>query len=63
MKSVEEIFRTRKQLERELKIAMSTMTFKNDIKRIHEEILKNQNECPHIEQFTICPYCGKGRQS
>lgn len=64
--SIMNIINTRKSLEQELQIALSTMEKKETIKQIREKIYQNQNKCPHFDsQYDLtwindtCPYCGK----
>lgn len=64
--NIDEIMRRRAQLDKELAIALTTMDRKDNIQKIREQILANQNNCPHYSEkynYTrennICPYCGK----
>lgn len=64
--NIDEIMVKHAQLEHDLNLALATMERKDEIKRIREEILNNQDHCPHFSEkynFTIidgvCPYCGK----
>ena len=64
--NIDEIMVKHAQLEHDLNLALATMERKNEIKRIREEILNNQDHCPHFsEKYNfaiidgICPYCGK----
>ena len=63
---IEEIIAEKERLDKELKIALSTMEKKNTIKEIQAKIHINQQRCPHIDakyNFVwiddTCPYCGK----
>lgn len=64
--NIENIILRRKELDKQLYIALATMEKKDTIKQIRFEILENQANCPHFDSnynWTIeegyCPYCGK----
>ena len=64
--NMNEIIHKHEELERRLKIALSTMERKATINEIHKEIINLQKQCPHFSaehNFAIvdgeCPYCGK----
>lgn len=64
--NIDEIIQTHEALEKQLKIAASTMERKDTIQNIRAKIVENQNKCPHFDlkyNWTIanerCPYCGK----
>ena len=64
--NMNEIIHKHAELERRLKIALSTMERKATINEIHKEIINLQKQCPHFSaehNFAIvdgeCPYCGK----
>ena len=64
--NIDEIIATHQQLDAELRIALSTMERKDDIKEIRKKIQANQESCPHysnkynfICEDNKCPYCGK----
>lgn len=59
MTLLEEIQYARTRLDEELSRALSTMEKSDRVKEIRFEIKQNQNRCPHIENFEVCPYCGK----
>ena len=64
--NMNEIIRKHEELERRLKIALSTMERKSTISEIYTELIDLQKQCPHFSvehSFAIvdgeCPYCGK----
>lgn len=64
--TMQEIINKHYELERKLKIALSTMEKKDVINSIHLEFIDLQQKCPHFSaehNFEIidgeCPYCGK----
>ena len=64
--NMNEIIHKHEELERRLKMALSTMERKATINEIHKEIINLQKQCPHFSaehNFAIidgeCPYCGK----
>lgn len=63
--NIDDIIAKRNTLNRELRIALSTMERSNKINEIKAEIRDNQAHCPHISSkynwSTVdgeCPYCG-----
>lgn len=63
---IEEIIMERERLDKELKVALSTMEKKETIKKIKDQIKENQSRCPHFDaEYNFawvddtCPYCGK----
>jgi len=63
--NIEEIIENRERLDRELRMALSTMEKKDTIAKIRLDIIKNQRACPHFDNrynWTVidgvCPYCG-----
>lgn len=61
-----DIITTKNELDNELRIALSTMEKKEDIRNIKYKIKENQNRCPHFDSNyklewigSTCPYCGK----
>lgn len=63
--TIEEIINNHEKLNKELRIALSTMERSNTIAEIRSKIIKNQMACPHISDkynWTVadgkCPYCG-----
>ena len=66
MTEMETIINIKKQLDKELKIALSTMEKTSKIKELRKRMKENQINCPHFSnQYNwvivdeICPYCGK----
>ena len=62
--NIDEIIKNRENLERKLRVALSTMERSDEIKKIRREIIDNQKHCPHFSEkynWTIangvCPYC------
>lgn len=62
---IDDIIQTREQLNKDLKIALSTMERKDTIEKIKLAIINNQKHCPHTSskynwEITndTCPYCG-----
>ena len=63
--NIDEIIKAHSELDRELRIALSTMERSNKIEEIRKKIKDNQAHCPHASakyNWTIangvCPYCG-----
>ena len=63
--TIDDIIQTRARLERELRLALSTMERKEAIRNIRLEIIDNQKHCPHASSKYnweiadgVCPYCG-----
>lgn len=63
---MDEIIAAKEELDKRLRLAASTMAYKEDIKDILPQIRALQNACPHFSEkynFTMvdnkCPYCGK----
>lgn len=63
---IDDIIAEKERLDRELRIAVSTMEKKDTIREIQAKIKINQARCPHFDlkyNFTwvddTCPYCGK----
>ena len=63
--NMKEIIENRERLDRELRMALSTMERKDTIAKIRLDILKNQRVCPHFDNKYnwavidgVCPYCG-----
>ena len=61
-----EVFEKRKDLEKELIIALQTFEKKDNIKRLRKQLRELQSECPHFDKTLnysfiddCCPYCGK----
>lgn len=67
MSLIKKIIDTKSNLELQLKMALSTMEKKDDIRKIYQQIEANQMRCPHQgdSQYNFtwvddtCPYCGK----
>lgn len=66
MINIDNIIAEKKQLEEELRFALSTMEKKDDILIIFNKIKENQAKCPHFSSEYNwvmvdgnCPYCGK----
>ena len=64
--NITDIITTKNELDNELRIALSTMEKKEDIRNIKYKIKENQNRCPHFDFNyklewigSTCPYCGK----
>ena len=62
---IDDIIQTREQLNRELRMALSTMERKDTIEKIKLAMIDNQKHCPHVStkynwEITndTCPYCG-----
>lgn len=62
---IDDIIQTREQLNKELRMALSTMERKDTIQKIKLAIIDNQKHCPHASakynwEITndTCPYCG-----
>lgn len=62
---IDDIIQTRKQLESDLLLALSTMERKDDIIKLRQAIIDNQKQCPHFSNVynwavinETCPYCG-----
>lgn len=62
---MKEIIDTHERLERDLRIALSTMERKSTIYDIKTQLLELQQQCPHFSDeynFAMiderCPYCG-----
>jgi len=62
---IDDIINTRNRLNKELRMALSTMEKKDTIQKIKLEIMNNQKRCPHFSanyNWAIvddtCPYCG-----
>ena len=62
---VDDIIQTRERLNRELRMALSTMERKDTIEKIKLAIIDNQKHCPLVSakynwEITndTCPYCG-----
>ena len=62
---IDDIIQTREQLNRELRMALSTMERKDTIEKIKLAMIDNQKHCPHAStkynwEITndTCPYCG-----
>ena len=45
---VDDIIQTRERLNRELRMALSTMERKDTIEKIKLAIIDNQKHCPHV---------------
>ena len=63
---IDNIINTYHKLNSELKIALSDMSRKDDVKIIRQKIIENQAVCPHFSKKynfvwtnNTCPYCGK----
>ena len=63
---IDNIINTYHKLNSELKIALSDMMRKDDVKIIRQKIIENQMTCPHFSKKynfvwinNTCPYCGK----
>lgn len=64
--NIEEIVARKKQLNCQLRIALTTMERKDTIAEIRREIIENQKNCPHFStEYNwavvdgVCPYCGQ----
>lgn len=62
---IDDIIQTHERLNKELKLALSTMERKDTIQKIKLAIIDNQKYCPHAStkynwKITndTCPYCG-----
>ena len=62
---IDEIIANHEKLDKELRIALSTMERSDAISEIRHRIIENQKQCPHFSDkynWTIaygkCPYCG-----
>lgn len=62
---IDDIIQTRERLNRELRMALSTMERKDTIEKIKLAMIDNQKHCPHAStkynwEITndTCPYCG-----
>ena len=62
---IDDIILTHEQLNKELRMALSTMERKDTIQKIKLAIIDNQRHCPHTSskynwEITndTCPYCG-----
>lgn len=63
--NIDDIINTRESLDKRLRMALATMERKDTIQKLKEEIIQNQQRCPHFDHnynWTIvddtCPYCG-----
>lgn len=63
--NIDEIIKTRERLNNELRSVLSTMEYKDTIRKIRLEIIDNQKHCPHFSNKynwaivdDTCPYCG-----
>ena len=63
--NIDEIISRHEELDRELRIALSTMERSDKIKHIRTQIIENQKQCPHFSNkynwtiaYGCCPYCG-----
>lgn len=63
--NIDTIIETRQQLDKELRLALSTMEKKDTIQKIKMKIINNQKACPHFDHNynwsivdNTCPYCG-----
>ena len=63
--NIDNIISNHERLDRELKIALSTMERSDRVFEIKKEIIENQKQCPHFSDkynWTVaygkCPYCG-----
>lgn len=63
--TMEQIINRREQLDKDLRLALSTMERSDKIRLIKEAIIENQKQCPHFDNNynwaivnEICPYCG-----
>ena len=63
--TIEQIINNRENLDRQLRVALSTMERSDKIFEIKKQIIENQKQCPHFDNnynWTItndtCPYCG-----
>ena len=63
--TMEEVITTREQLNRELRMALSTMERSDRVFDIKKKIIENQAHCPHFSDKynwaiidDTCPYCG-----
>ena len=63
--NIDEIITTRERLNKELRIALSTMERSDKVYEIKKEIIENQKACPHFSSKynwaiidSMCPYCG-----
>lgn len=63
--NIDDIIHTRNELNKELRLALSTMERKDTIERIRTQIIDNQKHCPHTSSKynwaivdDTCPYCG-----
>ena len=68
--TIEEIISKKKDLNKQLIEALSTMSLSSNVKEIRKAIKENQEHCPHIsQQFNsalingCCPFCGKNMES
>lgn len=64
--TMDEIIAKKEELDKRLKLAASTMTYKEDIRDVLQKINTLQSLCPHFSaqhNFVMvddrCPYCGK----
>ena len=63
--NIDKIISNKERLNKELRIALSTMERSDKIYEIKKEIIENQKVCPHVSNKynwaivdSICPYCG-----
>ena len=66
MIEIDKIIKTKNQLDKELKLALSTMNKTDAVRELFEKIKANQLNCPHYSDKynwaivdEVCPYCGK----
>ena len=63
--TIDEIIANHEKLDKELRIALSTMERSDAISEIRHRIIENQTRCPHFSSkynwmiaYGKCPYCG-----
>lgn len=64
--NIDTIIHDKEVLDRQLRIAASTMARSDQLKEIYGKIQLNQSKCPHfstkynwVQVDSHCPYCGK----
>ena len=62
---IDDVIVTREKLDKELRIALSTMERSDKVFEIKKRIIENQKRCPHFDSTynwaivnDTCPYCG-----
>ena len=65
-KIVEEVIKKNEELQKKMRFALATMEKKDNIFEIKNQIIQNQNKCPHFDldySWPViegkCPYCGR----